>query len=73
MPEYKCPSCNRQVFNRRYPRCEFCGAVLPSSVVYSEAERSALLEANRIASDKAWRERQIEEEEKERIDRGRGG
>ena len=73
MSDYKCPACNRQVFNRRYPRCEFCTAVLPSSIVYSEAERTALLEADRIASEKAWRERQISEEEKERTNRERGG
>ena len=29
MSKYTCPSCDRQVFNRRLPNCEFCGQVLP--------------------------------------------
>ena len=71
--DYKCPACGKQVFNRRYARCEFCGAVLPSGIAYSEEDRHKLLEADRTASDKAWRERQREEEENERAERARGG
>ncbi|MDQ6684648.1 MAG: hypothetical protein M3Z16_05925 [Pseudomonadota bacterium] len=37
-----CPACGFEIFNRRYPRCESCGAALPDSLVYSEAERETL-------------------------------
>ena len=71
--DFKCPTCGKQVFNRRYPRCEFCGDSLPTSIVYSPEERTELLEADRVASDEAWRERQIKEAENERAERARGG
>lgn len=40
-----CPECGFRIFNRRYPKCESCGAALPESLVYSPAERQALLAA----------------------------
>ena len=40
-----CPACGFTVFNRRYPKCESCGVELPESLVYTAAERRALLEA----------------------------
>jgi hypothetical protein len=42
----KCPDCGFQVYNRRFPKCESCGAVLPESIVYSPVERHALLVAD---------------------------
>ena len=42
----RCPECGFQVFNRRYPKCESCGAVLPETIVYSPVERHALLAAD---------------------------
>lgn len=39
----RCPHCQFQVFNRRYPKCERCGATLPETITYSAAERAALL------------------------------
>ena len=38
-----CPHCGFEVFNRRYPRCEACGKALPETLVYSTAQRQALL------------------------------
>ncbi len=38
----RCPECGFQIFNRRYPKCESCGALLPETIVYSPAERHAL-------------------------------
>ncbi len=38
-----CPACGFRVFNRRYPKCESCGAPLPDSIVYSAVERHTLL------------------------------
>ena len=42
----RCPECGFAVFNRRYPKCESCGTVLPESIVYSALERHALLAAD---------------------------
>jgi hypothetical protein len=41
-----CPQCGFRVFNRRYPKCESCGAALPESIVYSPTERHSLLAAD---------------------------
>lgn len=41
----RCPNCSFIVFNRRYPKCESCGAELPTTLLYSEAEREALLKS----------------------------
>jgi hypothetical protein len=71
--KYICPACSRQVFNRRYPRCEFCNASLPDEIAYSQEERRALFEAERLASEKVWRDSQVQEEERERAERARGG
>ena len=40
-----CPECGFRVFNRRFPKCESCGAELPESIVYSPVERHTLLVA----------------------------
>lgn len=42
----RCPDCGFQVFNRRFPKCESCGALLPEPLVYSAVERHALLVAD---------------------------
>lgn len=41
-----CPACGFIVFNRRYPKCESCGATLPETLVYTAAERHALITAD---------------------------
>jgi uncharacterized Zn finger protein len=38
----RCPECSFQVFNRRYPKCESCGTMLPETIVYTAVERHAL-------------------------------
>ncbi|MEO8922908.1 MAG: hypothetical protein ABI330_08800 [Caldimonas sp.] len=53
-----CPACGFRVFNRRYPKCESCGAVLPESIVYSATERHSL----RVADE----ERRLERDRNER-------
>ena len=40
----KCPDCGFAVFNRRYPRCEKCGVVLPTSIAFGPAELATLRE-----------------------------
>lgn len=52
-----CPECGFEVFNRRYPKCESCGAVLPESIVYSTTERHALVAAEEeVSLERARRE-----------------
>jgi len=42
-PNPVCPQCGFRVLNRRYPKCESCGIELPEPLVYSAAERAALM------------------------------
>jgi hypothetical protein len=37
-----CPDCGFRIYNRRFPKCEACGAALPESLVYSPIERFEL-------------------------------
>jgi len=37
-----CPECGFRIYNRRFPKCEACGAALPESLVYSPVERFEL-------------------------------
>ena len=39
---FVCPDCGFRVFNRRYPKCEACGSLLPASVVYTAEQRKDL-------------------------------
>ena len=56
-----CPSCGFRVFNRRYPKCESCGAVLPESIAYTPAERASLFEAERLERELHEREQKDKE------------
>jgi len=38
----RCPACGFGVFNRRYPKCESCGAKLPAAMLYTKPELDAL-------------------------------
>ena len=38
--KFKCSICSFPVFNRRYSKCERCGASLPEGVVYTKQELS---------------------------------
>jgi len=55
-----CPKCGFRVFNRRYPKCERCGAALPESIVYSAEELAALRERERKEELERQRERSAE-------------
>ncbi|MEO0509992.1 MAG: hypothetical protein AAF065_09050 [Verrucomicrobiota bacterium] len=43
--ELRCPECDGLVFNRRYPKCEHCGADLPKEFRLTEKEKE---EANEL-------------------------
>jgi hypothetical protein len=48
----KCPECGFSIFNRRFAKCESCGAQLPTSIVYTADELKALTEKDK-ADDEA--------------------
>lgn len=50
--KYKCPSCNRGVLNRKVDRCLYCGATLPSDLLFSKEEIAALDEQERARREK---------------------
>ena len=43
----KCPECGFSIFNRRFAKCESCGAQLPTSIVYTADELKALAEKDK--------------------------
>jgi len=60
---WSCPSCGFHVFNRRYPKCESCGAPLPESLRLSPAEREDLANAATASLDA-----QVEEARRARLE-----
>lgn len=40
--QFKCPECNRTIYNRRVKTCEFCGNSLPSAFLYTEGDKKRL-------------------------------
>ena len=48
----KCPECGFSIFNRRFAKCESCGAQLPTSIVYTVDELKELAEKDN-ADDEA--------------------
>ena len=40
----KCPECGFSIFNRRFAKCESCGAQLPTSIVYTADELAVIQE-----------------------------
>lgn len=42
MVKYRCPGCGFQIFNRRVPTCESCGAALPAEFLLSREQVAAL-------------------------------
>ena len=43
-----CPACGFSIFNRRFAKCESCGAQLPISIVYTADELKTLAEKDKI-------------------------
>ena len=67
-PERCCPRCDRRVFNRRLPNCEFCGSLLPAELLLSVDEQLA---ADRDAIERAASRRQLERERADERERRR--
>ncbi|MBC7984545.1 MAG: hypothetical protein H7Y02_11895 [Candidatus Obscuribacterales bacterium] len=54
MKRYACPACNFTIYNRRTTRCESCGAELPSELLFTPEQKTALdaeYERNRKARE----------------------
>lgn len=52
-----CQACGFPVYNRRYPKCESCGAVLATGLAMTSEERSAAFEADRAEAEAKAREK----------------
>ena len=64
---FKCPSCNRPLYNRRRATCEFCGKPIPASHLLSARQRGAI---DQLKKDEAKRHREFMERD---ISTGGGG
>lgn len=42
IPRFACPSCNRNIINRKINRCLYCGATLPSDLLFTKEEIAVL-------------------------------
>jgi len=62
---YRCPECGFQIFNRRVPKCESCGAALPAELLLRRDQIAAL--------DAAHEKSKKEQEARARAARGGGG
>lgn len=40
--EYRCPTCQRVLYNRRLKQCGFCGAQIPENLRFTPDEIAAL-------------------------------
>jgi hypothetical protein len=56
LAEFRCQDCGFRVFNRLYPFCESCKAVLAPGIAMSAAERSAHFAQERIDDERRLRE-----------------
>lgn len=53
---FKCPSCNRPLYNRRRATCEFCGKPVPDALRLSGDRRAKI---DRLKADEAKRHREF--------------
>jgi hypothetical protein len=44
---FRCPSCNKPLYNRRRSTCQSCGAALPKHLLLDAAHRDRLSEVRR--------------------------
>ena len=63
--EYKCPECNRLLYNRRLMRCGYCGALIPKEMRMTKEQMNAL------DAEEARFEEQLAAEKKRRENRAR--
>jgi hypothetical protein len=64
--KYECPSCGKPLISRLSPLCSYCGARLPSELLFSEEEKE------RIEADDLRARKALEEADAERKRKGEG-
>ena len=69
----QCPHCSFAIYNRRFPKCESCGAPLDEALVFSDKERRDLFEQDRLAAEAAWQEKQLAERRQKAANRAEDG
>src|SRR5262245_55245532 len=62
--DYRCPTCGFQILNRRFPKCEKCGAALPANLLFTR-EQKTVLDAEHEKSRKEREARMREARKKE--------
>ena len=51
--KFKCPACNRFIYNRKVIKCEFCGNDLPKDLLLTEEQHLALYKKSQALSKKS--------------------
>jgi len=68
---YRCPTCERVLYNRRLKKCGFCGASIPESLRFTAEEietidkKMADLEQERVARERAAAEEEARRRQSE--------
>ena len=69
--EYKCPTCQRLLYNRRLKQCGFCGAEIPEGLRFTAEEMAAMdLKMAELEKERIRRERAAAEEEERQRNAG---
>ena len=64
---YQCPTCQRVLYNRRLPKCGFCGASIPESLRFTDEEIAKMdKKMANLDEERVRRERVAAEEEEAR-------
>jgi hypothetical protein len=63
---YRCPTCEKIIFNRRLERCEFCAGIIPPEMRFS-AEEIAKLDESVARSAETAKRRAAEREKEEKL------
>jgi len=64
---YRCPSCQRELYNRRLKACGFCGAPIPEELRFTPEEIAKLdRETAELEEKRRAREQTAAKEEEER-------
>lgn len=72
--KYVCPACKRELLSRRHKHCQYCGAEIPDSLLYSNAEIDAQKRQwEQSEAKRKIRQRQQDEEEKEKQQKAANG
>ena len=48
---FTCPTCDRTIYNRRRVTCEFCGATIPSELLFNPAQIAAIERLKKLEAD----------------------